>query len=45
MKSAGKKEIEFAEWRCAPFGHKTHLRVLIVPDLLKYDELLNGFGL
>ena len=27
-----------------PFGHKTHLRVFIDPDLLKYDEVWAAAG-
>ena len=27
-----------------PFGHKTHLRVFIDPDLLQYDEVWAAAG-
>jgi prolyl-tRNA editing enzyme YbaK/EbsC (Cys-tRNA(Pro) deacylase) len=27
-----------------PFGHKTHLRIFIDPDLLQYDEVWDAAG-
>jgi prolyl-tRNA editing enzyme YbaK/EbsC (Cys-tRNA(Pro) deacylase) len=27
-----------------PFGHKTHLRIFIDPDLLRYDEVWAAAG-
>ena len=29
---------------CPPFGHATHLRVFIDPDLLQYDEVWAAAG-
>jgi len=33
-----------SQWRRAPFGHSTQLRVFVDPDLLQYDEVWAAAG-